>query len=219
MVSSGVDGEPEPKRVSEETMEAVQGSEASSDGSELDAILKKNPPTREKLDALLAIAAEQGHAANVRSLLAHGAKPDGNGDGAPLMAAATAGKTEVVDLLLEKGADPNKRTGDKPTILAELAATDQSATMARLLEAKADPNVSSHWVERRTRKLRFGNPSMTIADRYWTPLMIAASMGKSKMVETLLNHGSDKSLQSPEGTAYEIAKERGHSEAEKLLKP
>lgn len=68
--------------------------------------------TNERGDALLMLAAYNGHPAIVRDLLARGAEPDQANDRGqtPLAGAVFKGHTDVVRLLVEAGADPDAGT-------------------------------------------------------------------------------------------------------------
>ena len=88
----------------------------------------------------------------VRTLLDAGADPNGRPGHRPLVAAATNGDLELVDLLLTRNASlavdadspdlagtaPRARTGDAALVLA--AGNGHAAVVGRLLEAGADPN-------------------------------------------------------------------------------
>jgi hypothetical protein len=60
------------------------------------------------LDAPLLAASQDGDVGAVRTLLACGADPNFNRDGTPLHYAVDSGSTEVVELLLDQGANPHR---------------------------------------------------------------------------------------------------------------
>jgi hypothetical protein len=86
------------------------------------------------LEVQLRIAAEQGDLPKVQELLAAGAHPDGvresNGR-TPLYRAANRDHQEIVRLLLERGADPNREAGIHGTAMG----TAKSHAVVRLLQA------------------------------------------------------------------------------------
>lgn len=89
----------------------------------------------------LAIAAAEGDISQVRSLLARGASPNGYGpDGhAPaLVYAAGNNNVEIVNLLLERGADPTRRDFNGKTAL-DHARENKNIEVIRILEANGKP--------------------------------------------------------------------------------
>ena len=117
-----------------------------------------NSPQRGVTYAGLHQAALEGNAKGITSLLATGADVnarDANGRTA-LMIAASAGKTDVVELLLVKGANPNMADYKEGRTALIVAAEAGHAEAARsLLNKGADPNV----------KDRFGETAMSNAQR------------------------------------------------------
>ena len=93
-----------------------------------------------------------------------------NGD-TPLGVAAANGYTEVVHLLLRKGADPNLDNYDRRTPLHEAAVGGHADVATILLSNGADPNALDF--ERRA------------------PLHQAALYGMTEVVETLLDHNAN----------------------------
>ena len=100
-------------------------------GTSLDAI---DPES--ELSAL-AVAAEAGHAEIVRTLLGAGAKPDFGGATTPLEAAVVGGFHEVVEALIEYGADVNCRVEDGFTPLMTASATGDLSLVEMLVDAGA----------------------------------------------------------------------------------
>jgi len=91
-----------------------------------------------------------------------------------LFIALSSGHPEVVEFLLEHGADPNIKNNDGSTPLHYAA--DNSKVVEVLLEHGADLN---------------------IRDKYGaTPLHDAAENGHPEVVELLLEHGADPNIQN-----------------------
>ena len=100
---------------------------------------------------------------------------------------------EIVDLLLENGADPNQAANNpmKVTAMHAAASARQTAIVAKLLARGADPNVRQQ-----------GS---------WTPLHAAAANGKEDMVRLLLKHGADAGVLTDAGeSAKDLAIREGH---------
>ncbi|KAI9871309.1 MAG: hypothetical protein M1830_003043, partial [Pleopsidium flavum] len=129
-------------------------------------------------DNPLVAAAIAGHESIVQQLLANGA------DGSKgtysyvnaLQAAATYGKTSIVQLFLDAHVDVNAR-GKRGTALAAAVMHQNEDTVMLLLKSGADPNLQGE---------------------YGTPLYHAASSGQLEIVQELLKRGAD--INSPRGT-------------------
>ncbi len=93
--------------------------------------------------ALLAAAGGDDDPGGVQLLLRHKARVDARGTGhrTALMQACVAGNAEIAGLLLDAGADRNAQDAEGRTPLLEAAAHAQTATVARLAQAK--PNASA----------------------------------------------------------------------------
>jgi ankyrin repeat protein len=115
--------------------------------------------------------------------------------------AAFFGRSEVVDLLLARGADVNA-VADNPmrvTPLHSAAAAGQAAAVEALLRAGADPDA------------RQGGG--------WTALHQAALTGDLPVARLLLSFDADPSVAADDGrTALEMAESRGRREIADLLK-
>jgi uncharacterized protein len=107
---------------------------------------------------------------------------------------------EIVDLLLENGADVNLAANNPMKVAAMHAAASsrQTGIIAKLLARGADPNVRQH-----------GN---------WTPLHQAAAQGLEDMVRLLLKHGADPTIiNDAQETAKDMAVAKGHPGVAALL--
>jgi ankyrin repeat protein len=118
-------------------------------------------------------AARSGDTERLLALLEQGADPDGpdeaeEADGrTPLGAAAAAGQLAAVELLLERGANPDHAGPDGESALYAAAARGLTEVVARLLaEPGVDPNRRS--------------------ERGWGPLTVAAFAGHAPVVRLLL---------------------------------
>ena len=102
------------------------------------------------------------------------------------MCAASSGHTEIVKLLLERGADVNITNHYSCTVLVS-ASNEGNAEIVKLLLAHgADVNI-------RNRSNR-------------TALMCAASSGHTEIVKLLLEHGADVNMKdSWNSTAFDLA--------------
>jgi hypothetical protein len=168
------------------------------DAVRLARLLERGRPEAFSMGALVQIAIERDDVAAVRLLLTHGADPNFGLNGVPetpLITAARVGCWEIIDVLLQAGADPNGRAGlgNKvwfPLYYAVLNRHYRATTL--LLSAKANANarlgVDSGG---RGRYLKPGEGQ--------TPLMVAAGQCDAQMVESLLNHGADPTLTDENG--------------------
>ncbi len=100
---------------------------------------------RKQHDPLLVIAISQGDLNTVRSLLDHGADP--NGKTSEFMArtpalsyAAAKGRTDIVQLLLDRGAAPDLSNDWAETALGRAARAGRASVAKLLLSRGADPN-------------------------------------------------------------------------------
>lgn len=116
----------------------------------------------------------------------------------PLVQAAASSHTDIVRLLLERGADPNIRDAGQTPLIAAVRQQDSSITddehadvVRVLLNAGADPRLSSKPGE--------------------TPLMVASETGNTEAVDVLLKAGADP------GKGLAPASRAGHTELVKKL--
>jgi ankyrin repeat protein len=121
------------------------------------------------------------------------------GNRASLPNAAHLGLTEIVKLLLEKGADVNVEDGDGGTALHRAACMGHEAVARQLLENGADVNAR--------RK-----------DNVWTPLREAAGSGHEAVVRLLLENGADVSAKGKDNfLPLHHAAGEGHEAVVRLL--
>lgn len=130
--------------------------------------------------------------------LANAFAPDGF---TPLGLAAFFGQAEVVDLLLQRGADVNAvaQNATRYTALTGAVARGDAKIVATLLAHGANP------------KHRYG-PG-------YTPLHEAAASGKTEIVAVLLKYGADANACTDEGqTPLALALERGQQATAEILR-
>ncbi len=153
----------------------------------------------------LCYAAALNHTKIVAVLLRAGANADaksprGPSGSTPLWIAASEGHSEVCDLLLQAGSDPNN--AEEASYLFEPAVKGFVQTIRSLLRAGADPEAT-----------------MTIgSDASVTPLCLSAELGHLEIVRDLLNAGARVDGSSSSGTrAIHQAAMNGHTEAVRLF--
>jgi uncharacterized protein len=118
-----------------------------------------------------------------------------------LHVASRNGHTEIVEMLLEKGADVNAKTNEGITALIRASEKGHTETVARLLEKGADVNAKD--------------------SDGWTALMWASRNGHAETVTILLEEGADVNAKDNYflgSTALDIAIKKEHPEIVKLLK-
>jgi ankyrin repeat protein len=116
----------------------------------------------------------------------------------PLMAAAFAGRADIMRLLLDAGADASREDQVFKTAMVYAAAEGHVEAVTLLLERGVEVNhLYAHNL---------------------TALMWAAGYGKSECVRLLLDRGADPRLKDDRGkTARDIAQEQGFGETATLL--
>jgi ankyrin repeat protein len=137
-------------------------------------------------------AAFRGDVGTAELLIAKGANVDGVGSRFPLMAASRNGHLEMVQLLIDRGAQVNSRNVHG-TPLSYAAEANRIEVMRFLLEKGADIDGKD--------------------DRYyrWTPLMRAAAVGSVEAVKFLLEKGANPRFKDTRGdTPRSIAEQSGH---------
>ncbi len=186
------------------------------------------PETRELL-----LAAREGDAAQVRSLVAGGAAvnhQDRSGM-TPLMAASANGHLDIVQALVAAKADVNLKDASGRTALMAAAANRQVEIASALIAAKAD--VQARDAEGKTALLLAalaGEPEIVRAlikagaDVNAAPpsgesaLIGASRRGDVAVVQVLVGGGADLSARSKEGkTALEIARRLSHHDVVAVL--
>ncbi|HKQ73922.1 MAG TPA: ankyrin repeat domain-containing protein [Blastocatellia bacterium] len=125
----------------------------------------------------------------------------GNTGATPLMYAALAGNTEVIKLLLGKGADVNARDNGAGAALILASAMGDPATVKLLLEKGAEVNVRN--------------------ELGYTALMCAtaAETNDPELIKALLARRAEIDVKAKDGeTALKLAGRKGNTEIVRLLK-
>jgi hypothetical protein len=153
-------------------------------------------------------------------------------DWTKLHSAASLGKTELIALLLDKGADINARAKDGSSPLHLAVKRSHPAAVKLLFARGANPSA----------KDQEGNSPVHIAaelfvpdmikvltdlgamvnarnNENWTPLHLAANRGKREVVECLLSVGADINAVAANGwTPLKVAANCGHLQLSELLR-
>ena len=149
---------------------------------------------------LLHLAARRGKGNVLTALVAEGIDPDATSDsGRPLVWAFVEPRyAEALKLLLDAGADPDRKWKGSETPLHFAARVGGTETISALLDAGAGIDARS------------GGQ---------TPLMLAARKGRTEAVRVLLARGANPALVDGEGrTATDIAEAEGHLEICRVLR-
>ena len=118
-----------------------------------------------------------------------------------MLTARKGGKSPRVRTLLNAGADANAVTRRGFPVLVYAAALGDTETVQALIEAGAQIDRSN-----------------TQGRETWTPLMYAARGGYKATVKVLLEAGADVNAERRGTTALKIARSRGHTYLEPLLR-
>jgi beta-lactamase regulating signal transducer with metallopeptidase domain len=137
--------------------------------------VKDNVPRKKSraMDRALYEAAQEGDFDGVKEMVGAGANPSAiiDGDGSPLIGAASSGRIEIARFLLDQGADPNGVVeGDGSALIAaaKFGRLDQAQL---LIDRGADVNLAVEGDE--------------------NPLMNAAEQGNLRIVQLLVEKGAD----------------------------
>ena len=163
------------------------------------------------------IAANSGSVEAVRDLIAHGAHvnaAESRKGQTALMWAAAEGHSDVVKLLIDKGADVKAVSKSGFTALVFAAVKNDAASVRSLLAAGADPNyalpdgtkaltvAASYHSGAAAAALADGGADPNVADRSGnTPLHIAAQAGDVKLIQELLAKGANPNARTAKTAA------------------
>ncbi len=200
------------------------------------------PPETESQQSLLLSAVRSQRHSEVQRLLKNGVSPN-FGDHLnkrPINAAAINADVEMVDLLIQHGAEVNwidPRTGQNLAFVFARERMVSASVLDVVLKAGLNINLTDLTGEMPL-AVAAGNANSDIlkvmlnagakvnsVNKFgWSALMIAARAGRIKNVSVLLNAGADrhlklvKQLDDKQGrTAYEIAKQSGQSHCAELI--
>jgi hypothetical protein len=170
---------------------------------------------------------QRGNIADVRGRLDRGSDPNERdiygSELTPLFVAAAMGRADMVDTLLDKKADPNLRAYDAekgPTPLigavADAIVSRKSTDMIRrLIDRGANVNMGGQLGNGEYffgMDPKYSGAGLTmILNMYggedgWTPLMLAAAMGRTEIVTFLLERHADVNIKNGRGlTAWMLA--------------
>jgi hypothetical protein len=134
---------------------------------------------QEHYNLAMVAAAEGGHVAIVKLLLARGANVNAQGGkyGSALQAASVWGRTATVELLLAKAANINAQGGQYGSALQAASVRGRTATVELLLARGANINAQG--------------------GQYGSALQAASDNGHAAIVELLLAKGAEKRAASP----------------------
>jgi ankyrin repeat protein len=140
---------------------------------------------------------------------------------APLDLAILRNQSEIVLLLLELKADPNRADASKRTPLHQAVTRNNPKIIAPLIKAGAKPDLldktgwtplhhaaAKNQLETTKALLKGGANPMTLSKLGGTPLHEAATGGSAELIALLLEYKVDPSIKSKQGvTALDLAKE------------
>lgn len=164
----------------------------------------------------LVAAAEYGHLLCVKMLLYFHADVEGNNTfWTPLFAAVAGGYVDIMNCLVENGADVNARTYDNCTPLIRASALGDIDVVTFLVEHGANVNLQDkdgetalHYAVRHRRNsyndvlsclIKHGADVNARSNDYLTPLMLASKYEVMNAATLLVEHGADINLQDRNG--------------------
>lgn len=153
---------------------------------------------KEDVDDLIALFAVGDHEAITERIAMGDLNAVGSTGRTALTFAASEGMSEIVELLIKRGASVNAAPPSGMTALHEAAANGQISALIKLLEAGAEVNAEAiHGV---------------------TPLMCAAAWGHVNAIGILIRYGADVDHTDERGaTAHDIACEKEQNEVAEVL--
>ena len=157
------------------------------------------------------LAGSPDKADEVRQALEAGENPNiaGEGNKVPLEIAATAGNTEIVEVLLKGGANVDEQGAQSRTSLTALAANDTWAD---------EYGVGERLVATAELLIRHGANVNAAGRLGWTPVILSAANGNIPLLEVLLKSGADVDTALPTGyNALHQAAARGKDSSVRLL--
>jgi ankyrin repeat protein len=183
---------------------------------------------------LLMLAAERGHLGMVKLLEKHGANVNAEDPETALGLASTHGFSEIVEYLLEKGADPNLPDVNRTPPLMPACRNGHTDIVRSLLKYGAQVNwqnvngctplmdsTDSRKPEIVSLLICYGAEVDTVDHGKYkrrTALMWAAEKGEEQMVRVLLYGRPDISLATVDGrTAIDLARQSGRASIIKML--
>ena len=184
----------------------------------------------------LFVTCDNGNIKELRSLLAKETvninQHNDNGECA-LYRATHHGHTDIVEELLQRGANANEKNGSKNwSALMLIASQSEYSPIAQLLldhgafvdmqdinECSALIIACQHNCSRMIKLLLERRASVDVQNKQgWSALMKASKNGHTEIIMLLLTHGADVQLRNKTGrSAFMIACQYGHSEIAKIL--
>ena len=213
--------------------------------ADIEKLLRKDPDSlqpRGRWGNLIVRASERSPGWVVEALLAAGADVnvrdnpktavDNTSGYTPLHAAAFNGNLSAIPVLLSHGANVTTRE-EKYHVTPAGWANHNGHTEARDLILRGPVDIMEaveNELEDRTAAILRDDPEALnrrfdqyplyplYAEGWYTPLVFAVVLGKTKIVRWLLDHGAEAPLQSPDGRSlHDLAKQKGHAEIAEMV--